>query len=156
VLPPPQLRATQLVPLTSLPKTNVAVTSVATGMPQVRTVRPPPPLLSAPTSQNNQTVSRYRVCNFYTSPKINVGGAAYSLPKTMQNVENISFVSQRSLFSNVIANNNQHKVKTDFGDDASTVLKLAPLKLSKILVFDITYQPYIAVAHLSYHDYSKA
>jgi hypothetical protein len=56
----------------------------------------------------------------------------------------------------VIANNNQHKVKTDFGDDASTVLKLAPLKLSKILVFDITYQPYIAVAHLSYHDYSKA
>jgi hypothetical protein len=59
----------------------------------------------------------------------NLTGPAYSLPKTMQNVENISFVSQRSLFSNVIANNNQHKVKTDFGDDASTVLKLAPLKL---------------------------
>lgn len=68
-LPPPQLRAAQLVPLTSLPKTNVAVTSVATGMPQVRTVRPPPPLQSAPTSQNNQTVSRYKVCNFYTSQK---------------------------------------------------------------------------------------
>lgn len=76
--------------------------------------------------------------------------------ENMQNVNNISFVSQKSLLSKVIANSNQHKVKTDFGDDASIDLKLAPLKLSQILVFDITYQPYITVAQLSYHDCSKA
>ncbi|CAG2239245.1 Activating transcription factor 7-interacting protein 1 [Mytilus edulis] len=58
---PPQLRAAQLVPLASLPRGTLPGTTMVTGAQQynmMRTVRPPPPLQSAPSNQNNQQKSQ--------------------------------------------------------------------------------------------------